>query len=182
MPPRNYGFAERLGMSHGAAIGVGVEEILKDNVPGAWNVRRASEQDDRSGTDFWVERGCGESLSVDCKIRSQDWSLKGCDDLALETWSVIERGKVGWTRDSAKRTDYVLWFWKDTGRWCLIPFPMLCKVFAAKWEAWTRKYKTVQQRTDTYHSECVFVPRRVVWAAIYKHFGGEGKACYTAAA
>ena len=26
-----------------------------------------------------------------------------------------------------------------------------------------------------YHSECVFVPRRVIWTEIYRSFGGDGK-------
>ena len=38
-------------------------------------------------------------------------------DIALETWSVIEKLKIGWTRDLNKRSDYVLWFWLDTKRW-----------------------------------------------------------------
>jgi hypothetical protein len=176
MPPRNFSFAERLGMSHGAAAGATVRDILKANIPGAWDVRLANETDDRHGTDWWVERSSGEPISVDCKVRSSDWATKGSDDLALESWSVIESQKVGWTRDENKQTDYILWLWQDTGRWCLIPFPMLCKVFSEKWSQWALKYKSARQRTENYHSECVFVPRKVVWAAIYRRFGGDLKA------
>jgi len=71
----------------------------------------------------------------------------------------------------------VLWLWADTKRFCLVPFPMLCKVFEQQWQAWSKHYKTRQQFTPRsggsgYRSECVFVPRKEVWAAIYRQYGG----------
>jgi hypothetical protein len=54
---------------------------------------------------------------------------------------------------------------------------MLCKVFQDNWEQWKSAYKTAQQYTPNhggYHSECVFVPRREVWAEIYRKYGGGG--------
>lgn len=83
---------------------------------------------------------------------------------------------VGWTRDPNKRCDYILWLWQDTGRFCLVPFQMLCKVFSGNWMNWKSQFKTRKQKTrrasGDYHSECVFVPRREVWAEIYRQFGG----------
>ena len=116
----------------------------------------------------------GNHLSVDVKIRAQDWSVKDepdrADDLALEIWSVCEKKIQGWTRDESKRTDYVLWYWSDTGRWCMIPFAMLCQAFREHWEAWSQEFRTATQRTGNYHSNCVFVPRRTIWNAIYNRF------------
>jgi hypothetical protein len=82
----------------------------------------------------------------------------GQDDLALETWSVIGQ-RVGWTRDTGKTTDYVLWFWQDTGRFFLASFPALCTVFASHWEQWWTQYRTRQQDSGGWRSECTFVPR-----------------------
>lgn len=52
----------------------------------------------------------------------------------------------------------------------------ICQVFGLHWEAWALKYKTSKQKTTTaygsYHSQCVFVPRLVVWREIYQVFGG----------
>jgi hypothetical protein len=49
-------------------------------------------------------------------------------------------------------------------------------VFELNWQAWREQHKTRQQFTPRqsggYHSECVFVPRREVWAEIYRTFGG----------
>lgn len=179
--PREYAFDERLQMSQGICESKSIEEILLKNLPGAQHVKRANSEDDRNGTDYWVYHERGEPFSVDVKVRSEDWATKPApftaDDLALETWSVVEKQVVGWTRNQSKMTDYVLWFWKPTGRWCLIPFAMLCAVFQDFWESWCKEFKVANQRTprangNSYHSQCVYVPRREVWAEIYRRFGG----------
>jgi hypothetical protein len=173
-----YGFQERLVMSHGAAQGAQIEHLILGSIPGALSVHPAHPINDRHGTDFWVEHASGRHLSVDCKIRSADWLPRGCDDLAIETWSVVETGKIGWSRDPNKRTDFVLWFWADTGRWCLMPFPMLCGVCQEHWERWRGQYRVACQKTQgndgsTWTSECVFVLRRTVWSEVYRRYGGE---------
>jgi len=175
-----YLFDERLMFSDGSVMAASVDQVLLSAIPGALNVTKAGKANDKNGTDWWVEHSSGRHLSVDAKVRSKDYAAieeKPEDDLALETWSVIENKVIGWTRNENKRTDFILWLWVDTGRWCLISFPMLCKVFQNKWERWREEYKTKQQKTPwhngtVYHSECIFVPRREVWAEIYRTFGG----------
>lgn len=171
---QTYAFTDTLRMSRGYAAEASIESVLLGQIPGALEIVRSTAAEDRSGTDYWVKRECGRDLSVDAKVRAQDWASKGKDDLALETWSVVERRIVGWTLNPAKQTDYILWLWKDTGRWCLVPFPMLCAAANKHVSAWSREYQVARQYTDDrqYHSECVFVPRRVVWRAIYDHFAG----------
>lgn len=179
--PFDYGFAERLQMSQGISATKDIAQILLENIPGALAVAKATEQEDRSGTDYWIKHRRGESISVDVKVRSQDFAFKPmpnrADDLALEIWSVKEKQIKGWTLDSKKMTDFVLWYWSDSGRWCLVPFAMLCAVFEENLDAWIAKYKRATQRTpnsygSAYHSECVFVPRNIVWREIYKKFSG----------
>lgn len=170
---RRYNFNERLEFSHGVAASRSVQEILTANIPGAMNVTKAGDSNDRDGTDWWVEV-YGRHLRVDCKVREEDWLKKaGKDDLALETYSVVEKGVPGWTRNEKKHTDYILWLWVDTGRWCLISFPQLCAVYQDKWELWRTVYPTCQQDNGDYRSECTFVPRKAVWKAMYKRFGGD---------
>lgn len=175
--PHEYEFNERVKFSQGVAHDASIETIVLANVPGACKVIPAHKQNDRNGTDWWVEMQGGHWLSIDAKIRATDWAARDPDpkdDLALETFSVVEKQVIGWTRNPQKRTDYVLWYWVDTGRWCLISFPMLCQVFTDKWRQWTRQYQTARQFTPDrgYHSECVFVPRHEVWKQIYLRFGG----------
>lgn len=175
---KEFDFYERMSMSQGVSANAKISEILMGNVPGATAARLASPKDDRNGTDWWLDHTSGKSISVDCKVRESDWlaTHPDEDDLALETHSVIEANKVGWTRDPQKRTDYILWLWRDTGRWCLLPFPMLCGVFMDSWKRWSNEFRIARQVTvapsGSYHSECVFVPRRTVWRAIYLKYGG----------
>ncbi len=174
MQSHSYTFAEQLNQSRNCRDEI--TSILQNQIPGVVAVHPAHACNDRRGTDYWCEMQSGNHLSVDVKIRSQDWSVRDepnqADDLALEIWSVKEKRIAGWTRDEAKRTDYVLWYWTDTGRWCLIPFAMLCHVFRDNWEAWSQEFQTATQRTPErcYHSQCVFVPREEVWRAIYHKF------------
>jgi len=179
---RDFTLQDQLAFSNGISESKDVVDILLRTIPGACNVHRAAHVNDRNGTDWWVEHASGKHLSIDAKVREVDWQKRHPDedDLALETWSVCEKRIVGWTRNAEKRTDYILWLWVDTGRWCLLAFPMLCHVFTMKWMEWKERYKVRQQRTlpargsisQPYHSECVFVPRREVWAEIYRTFGG----------
>ena len=170
-------------MSQGVCETRSIHAILLENIPGAISVEKACEDDDRKGTDYWVRHKRMEPLSIDVKVRGTDWAAKpppyNADDLALETWSVVERQVPGWTRDDRKQTDYIMWFWSDTGRWCIVPFTLLCGAFSAEWESWRERYKTRQQYTPErgYHSECVFVPRREVWASIYRIYGGDKNFC-----
>ena len=167
---------QQLLMSHEYATSSDAARILKNCIPGACRVEKASTADDKKGIDFWVHRENERSLSVDIKTRKEDYFLRGQDDLALETWSVVEEKKIGWTRDSNKQCDYVMWLWQNSRRYCIVPFPILCSVFSERWEEWRGTYRIATQRTfgrmRAWHSECVFVPRKIVWRHIYRQSNG----------
>jgi hypothetical protein len=171
---KSYSFNEKLRGSKGENILYHIVDILMGNIPGALQVIKSNLQDDLAGVDIWVSLYSGERIGIDCKIRDEDWSVKtpSRDDLALETWSVVEENIVGWTLDVKKKADYILWFWTDTGRWCLIPFLMLNHVFRINRNKWIKIYQVSKQHTPegNYHSECVFVPRKVVWEEIVKNY------------
>ena len=172
-----FSFGERMAMSNGVVATCDISEVLKRMIPGAKEVNKSSTEEDKQGTDWWVDTVCGERLAVDAKVREIDYSKRGYDDLALETWSVIGK-KIGWTLDETKRCDFVVLLWKDTGRFCLMSFPMLCHVFRRNVEAWRLAYGPHKQVSvcgpRTWESECVFVPRSVVWKAIEQEFGSQG--------
>jgi hypothetical protein len=145
---------------------------------GAITVKPSDLLMDKTGVDYWVHVNDGKPIGVDVKIRRQDRRLRGYDDLALETWSDIERQKIGWTRDASKSTDWVLWYWLDTRRRCLLPFAPLRAVFTIQWEAWRQKYGAHHQVTEIprqpkFTSECVFVERKVVWSAVYNQLDSD---------
>ena len=138
-----YSFEDRLVMSDGYAVRANVRDVLLEYIPGSREVHKSCTENDKTGVDWWVEMIGGRMLAVDAKVREVDWAANHPDedDLALETWSVIEQGIVGWTRDESKRCDYVLWLWRDSQRFCLVPFPMLCAAFKAKWQSWKKPTK-----------------------------------------
>jgi hypothetical protein len=182
-PPRSYGFQERLDFSNGHAPHAdSVLPFLADRIPNFKTVRRALKQNDKDGTDYYIERYGLKTLAVDLKLRDTDYSVQApdfSDDLALETFSVKEKDIIGWTRDGAKTADYILWYWKDTGRFFIVPFPPLCCVFQRCWEAWRERFGAWEQHTPGtrgWHSECVFVPRRLVMEAIWRWGSGHDTA------
>jgi hypothetical protein len=160
-----YEFQEQLQWSEGVvATEDDLLRVLRSRIPGCIERERAAASDDRQGTDYWAHRRHGlRPLSIDLKARSEDpIETRGADDVALETWSVTEHQKVGWTRDETKQTDYILWMWQPTKRFLLVPFPALCKCFQHYWQAWAKEYKCYTQDSGGWHSECVFVPRAVL--------------------
>lgn len=171
---RVFDFKQALTISTGTSANRVIGDILLETIPGSTRAIQANQNNDRSGVDWWLEMKGGDFLAVDCKIREDDPKPKfGKDDLALETWSVVEKSVVGWTLDDTKKTDYVFWFWKDTGRWCLVPFVLLVKAFKEKKEEWMKVFRVARQNTNgRYHSECVFVDRTVLWREIYRQSHG----------
>jgi hypothetical protein len=172
--PRDFGFQDMLAFSQGD--GGDIEQILIDNIPSAFKVSPAALGDDKNGVDYLVWRTGGpRPLGIDVKRRGDDPIEKGWgDDVALETWSDVQRGILGWTLNPCKLTDYIMWYWEPTCRWMLIPFPMLLRVFTENRSTWTSTYKVSQQSSNggAWISECVFVPRKEVWSAVYRRYGG----------
>lgn len=174
---KSYSFEKKLIASKGLIESCDVLEILRLRLPGCVDAVSTSTEIDRTGVDWLATLLSGRVVGVDVKTRDKDYLRFGHDDVALETWSVIG-SRVGWTRDESKVCEWVLWVWKDTGRFFLVPFLPLCCVFAQRWEDWSEIYKKAIQRTPStskfksYQSECVFVPRSVIVDAIADWYGG----------
>src|SRR5690606_1780156 len=121
-------FAERLAFSEGVELEDAVLARIVDGIPGATGIRRAGQDDDRAGTDYWIDRDGLPPVSVDVKHRAFCPIQRfGSDDACIETTSVYlgsgppwrdsGRRKIGWTLDPRKRTDLVVYTWPaETGR------------------------------------------------------------------
>ncbi len=171
---KDYSFQNKLIIATGIAANTEVGDILRENLPDVESIEKAQFQDDKMGVDYWVYRKALPPLGIDCKIRDIDpIQSENKDDLALETWSIVGR-KIGWTADPQKRCDFILWFFRPTKRWVLLPFPMLQVVFIANKDRWYKEYKHSRQSTNKgqWQSECIFVSRIAIWRAIYERFGG----------
>ena len=179
-------FKERLAFSEGIQPGGAVMGAVMQMVPGANRVRRASTNEDKSGTDFWVDRDHGlPPLSIDMKNRGFCPIAKyKSDDACIETTSVYRgtgpnyqdehRHKIGWTLDAAKRTDYIVYTWPANNgvRYWIVPFPPLCSAALRYWREWARKYKEREARNKTYLTLSVYPPRSVIASAMREFMVG----------
>ncbi len=167
-----FDFNEQFRMADAPEVRTNLEKALALKYKGS-TLKRASNDDDIKGVDFWwtLPKTSGDVVKgIDVKVRSEDWKPKGEDDLCLELWSAMpthERsGKIGCHRDSTKITDYLVWYWLDTQRTVIVPFAKLQKAFEKRWIIWAKTYRTAQQKNKYCNSQCVFVPRHVIAEAI----------------
>ena len=166
---RTYEFSERLEWSRDADIAIKIKDLLLNLIPGAVDAHPAHRTNDLRGADWWVEHASGKHIAIDVKLRGKDYlRAEGRDDVALEKWSVKEKSIVGWTLDESKITEFVLWYWRETGRFKLVSFALLCGTFKQHSEDWCERYPVKPQFTPRsssgYHSECVIVP----WETLYR--------------
>ena len=173
-------FAERLAFSEGVELEDAVLARIVDGIPGATGIRRATELEDRSGTDYWIDRVALPPVSVDVKHRDFCPIQRfGSDDACIETtsvyvgppgspWHDAGRRKIGWTLDPTKRADLVVYTWPaETGRrfWVLY-FPHLCRAARQHWREWARDYGERAAQNRGYVTLSVYPPRAVIAQAI----------------
>ncbi len=170
-----------------------MKKILLERFTGAEQVTPSSRGSDAMGIDYLIEFPT-RWITVDVKIRDKDfawerhrenrtWKL----DVVLELWSV-DKKKKGWPLDINKRCDYVMWFWKDSGRVLIRPFLPLFAALTANLDRWRSIYPPHFQETvdrggpngygpngygpNGYKSEFICVPVDVLDAAITEQMGG----------
>jgi hypothetical protein len=130
-----------------------------------------------AGIDYIAHLKDGATLNVDAKGRTKGaakyWK-DGEPELAVEVWSVMPQdgqpGKVGWTFDTSKQTDLVLFYFDDTEVCYLIGFQHLRMAAIANYDAWKTAYMQKPQLSERdgvrWNSQAMFVPARVVLDAI----------------
>lgn len=140
-----------------------VHKIIAENFVGAKKIRRVkpNTQDDIDGIDYYVDMD-GGTKRIDVKARDHDFGLA---DVVLEIYSNVENQTPGWTLDTTKKTDIVIFVCVDTGYYHIFPYPQLQRVFSRYWQHWD--CQKIRQKTrdnrpgrirDEYHSEAMIVP------------------------
>ena len=188
MDGKIHNFGERLAFSEGIVPGDNVMTAISRMVPNATGVFRATEQQDRHGTDFWIERSHGlPAISIDMKNRSFcPIERFGSDDACIETTSVYRgrrgppwddegRIKPGWTVDYRKRTDFIVYTWQKAGgiRFWIVPFLPLCAAARRSWRDWSGKYPEKPALNHGYLTLSVCPPRSIIAKAIKEITAGE---------
>ena len=184
---KQHDFNERLSFSEGVELSNDVLSRVAEMIPNATSILRANEADDRSGTDYWIERTHDlPAVSIDVKHREFCPVVRfGSDDACIETTSVyygkpvapyddFSRRKVGWTLDYSKRTDFVVYTWpaQEGTRFWIVPFIPLCAASRKNWREWARQYKERPARNEGYSTLCVYPPRSLIAGAMREFMSG----------
>ena len=171
-----YGFADKLKKSKETARFQ--LEQLSTNFPNC-KIEIGTKAEDLMGIDYKITQPGGHIINVDGKIReegcSRFWSTG--PELALEIWSILPGGKfntpqhdakVGWTLDDAKQTDLVLHSYhpNDTSEYFLLKFLTYKETFRYNITKWKKQYKHPIQTSDSWQSQCIFIPAKTVVEAI----------------
>jgi len=169
---KRYDYIKQKKMSENITDSDKIRMILIKYFEGS-NAVKSNDKEDLSGTDWWIMNVAGRDLSVDIKVRSRDCRDFNSDDLCLEIWSNKEKGIVGWTLRDDKRTDYIMYYWVNTGRWHILSFPMLYKATKRNYKEWIIKFEykpteNVGKSGNIYRTWCVYVPVVVVMKEIYE--------------
>lgn len=113
---------------------------------------------DKDGADYAVYAASG-TYYIDIKVRHEDPREWGEDDIAVELFSVMEKGIRGY---HGRLTTHLLWLWPSTGRSVLIPFDVFREVYDASWEHWSfwlsEKPQWTYKDGRSYRSTHCYVP------------------------
>jgi len=159
-------FRQDLRETETTEVDAKVRKALKKHFPACETIIKNDVKGNDGGVDYYVSNFIYE-YKIDVKVRKRS-SKDG--DVALELWSNKEVGKVGWTLDSSKKTDYIVWIWDD-GHSEIFYFKDILEVFEERKDIWEKEFFAPTQKTGSggtyYTSQCVFVPISTLKEAIY---------------
>lgn len=106
----------------------------------------------RGGVDRVLTLASGKTLTVDEKVRAQDY-----DDILLEYWSSREGRIPGWVaKDLA--CDFIAYAFEPSGRCYLLPFQSLRRAWRKHGRQWANTYRRVEAHNVGYTTVSVPVP------------------------
>ena len=162
-------FHQKLEFSNGANILNDIERI-KHALHRCEYVEKTDIETDKTGVDYFAYIKGGVVVNVDAKRResgsSQYWK-RGEPELAIETWSVVEK-VIGWTYNIKNKADYILYSFEpcDSNEWYFVPLQLLRKAAWDNGTNWRLRYGELTQHSNGWNSRCIFVPASVVIKAI----------------
>lgn len=106
----------------------------------------------RAGIDRVLTLASGKTLTVDEKVRSEEW-----DDILLEYWSDEARKVRGWVAKDLG-CDFIAYAFEQSGRCYLLPFQSLRRAWRLNGRKWVNTYRRVAAQNRGYVTVSVPVP------------------------
>jgi hypothetical protein len=167
-------FSTSLGLSHQHADAPWWREVYERAFPTLESMVSVRKDGwaQRGGIDRQLVLSCGRVLSVDEKVRSEDWP-----DFLLERWSDRNRREPGWTQKDLA-CDFIAYAFIPSATCYLLPFQTLRKAWRDKGRDWIQLaelpvrngYQVIlaenEQGGRSWVTENVAVPRNVLLSAL----------------
>lgn len=114
----------------------------------------------RAGIDRVLTLACGRTVTVDEKVRMNEWP-----DILLEQWSDEERQFPGWVQKPLA-CDLIAYAFAQSGRCYLLPVLLLQRAWRLNGPHWIAIYGQKRARNIGYVSTSVPVPIAILMQAI----------------
>ena len=128
------------------------------------------------GVDYIATLQGGTKIFIDAKTRTPGCSRYWKDEpeLAIETWSVVEKKIPGWTFNEKSDVDYILYTFpkEDYAGYFFIPFQLLRSASIRCYPDWRKRFPKHYQRNNGYTSEAMFIPADVILAEVRNEMYG----------
>ena len=162
-----YNFKAQLAASQTPEVDAMVRRVMFEMFAGELlNMHMSHPENDKIGSDYILEFRGGKIEHLDVKLRTEDYFPE--PNTALETTT---GKKAGWTIDTSKISDWILFLWLPTKKSSLIHARQLRVVFKKHQDEWEKScQQSTQKGDDGYSSTCLFITDRDLRAAEYKHF------------
>lgn len=167
-------FYADLAISDHSDIEKAIKEKSQTYFPEVLNITKAHKENDLLGADYFLEFLNCKMETLDIKVRKEDWSLRGDDRTAcIELIANTTTNKKGWTIDATKQTDWIMFYYIETGRSVMYNARLL-RAAVIRYLPDLRKHgKPTVQKTQSgsghYLSESLIVSHRELAAAIYRN-------------
>ena len=168
--PRN--FHADLAMSSAPDVETAINAACRKCFPELLNITKAHKLNDMLGADYFLEFPQCKMETIDVKVRKQDYSLRGDNRTAcLEIVANTTSNKKGWTIDGAKHTDWVMFYYIDSGKSYLYNARLLRGAVIRYLPDLSKEGKAAIQTTKSgngsYNSESLFVAHRELARVMY---------------
>lgn len=159
---KQHNFAESLAFSESCSDAPWWLEVYRKAFPrlaAAVSVRQDGWAQ-RAGIDRRLTLSCGRTITVDEKVRKEDWP-----DFALEQWSDTARRKPGWIQKPLA-CDFIAYAFVPSQTCYMLPVETLQRAWRVHGRDWVETCRKISAHNNGYVTTSVCVPRETLLAAL----------------